>query len=192
MLASQLIRLDAAADPVPSLVFLNDGQFCHAQPWRGSGLAMPVFSMRTKKSVGCGEFLDLKSMVKFVAACGMRVLQVWCINRIAASRAATAHLSYLHQRAHDGLPLPPLSLLSRTKVTAYTSVTQIDMQCQTVFQPDATLCAHICNTLHQQIAPIVLQRQGYGCTRCMVSPCQVFSLVFSQAALCVHAGAASQ
>lgn len=64
------------ADPVPSVVYLNDGHFCHLRPWRGSGLAIPVFSMRTKDSVGCGEFLDIKTMVKFVAACGMHVLQV--------------------------------------------------------------------------------------------------------------------
>eukprot|EP00892_Ulva_mutabilis_P010973 jgi/Ulvmu1/8248/UM041_0059.1 len=67
-------------DPVPSVVCLNDGQFCHARPWRGSGLAVPVFSMRTKDSVGCGEFLDIKRMVSFVAACGMHVLQVLPVN----------------------------------------------------------------------------------------------------------------
>lgn len=68
--------ISLSADPVPAVLCLNDGHFCHLRPWRGSGLAIPVFSMRTKKSVGCGEFLDIKSMVKFVAACGMHVLQV--------------------------------------------------------------------------------------------------------------------
>lgn len=66
----------ACADLNPSIVCLNDGHFRHLRPWRGSGLAMPVFSMRTKNSVGCGEFLDIKAMVTFVAACGMHVLQV--------------------------------------------------------------------------------------------------------------------
>lgn len=60
----------------PSFVRQNDGHFRHRVQWRGSGLAMPVFSMRTQASIGCGEFQDIKAMVDFVAATGMRVLQV--------------------------------------------------------------------------------------------------------------------
>lgn len=59
-----------------SVLYLSDGHFRHRKPWRGSGLAIPVFSMRTKDSVGCGDFLDLMKMVDFVSACGMHVLQV--------------------------------------------------------------------------------------------------------------------
>lgn len=58
------------------MLYLSDGHFRHKRPWRGSGLAIPVFSMRTKESVGCGDFMDLKKMVDFVSACGMHVLQV--------------------------------------------------------------------------------------------------------------------
>jgi hypothetical protein len=47
--------------------------------WRGTGLAMPVFSMRSQSSIGCGDFSDIKKMVDFVAAAGMCVLQV-CSN----------------------------------------------------------------------------------------------------------------
>ena len=57
---------------------LNDGYFKHKSLWRGSGLAVPVFSLRTKESVGCGEFMDLKLMVDFLNSCGIRVLQVRC------------------------------------------------------------------------------------------------------------------
>ena len=67
---------DCAADNAVSVLYLSDGHFRHKKPWRGSGLAIPVFSMRTKESVGCGDFMDLKKMVDFVSACGMHVLQV--------------------------------------------------------------------------------------------------------------------
>ena len=60
----------------PQLMHQNDGHFRHRAPWRGSGLAVPVFSLRSRSSVGCGEFRDLKLLVDFVAACGMHVLQV--------------------------------------------------------------------------------------------------------------------
>lgn len=33
--------------------------------WRGAGVAVPVFSLRTHDSVGCGEFLDLLKLVDF-------------------------------------------------------------------------------------------------------------------------------
>lgn len=58
--------------------------------WRGSGLAMPVFSIRTQASIGCGEFQDIKAMVDFVAATGMRVLQVHpsCVCHARCSHAA--------------------------------------------------------------------------------------------------------
>jgi 4-alpha-glucanotransferase len=33
--------------------------------WRGAGLAIPVFSLRTRHSCGAGEFLDLIPLVDF-------------------------------------------------------------------------------------------------------------------------------
>ena len=37
--------------------------FRRDRPWRGAGLAVPVFSIRTRDSVGCGEFMDLIKLV---------------------------------------------------------------------------------------------------------------------------------
>lgn len=31
--------------------------------WRGAGVAIPVFSLRTQQSVGAGEFLDLLPLI---------------------------------------------------------------------------------------------------------------------------------
>jgi 4-alpha-glucanotransferase len=33
--------------------------------WRGAGTAVPVFSIRSQESIGCGEFLDLIKLVDF-------------------------------------------------------------------------------------------------------------------------------
>eukprot|EP01125_Pyxidicula_operculata_P002210 TRINITY_DN12120_c0_g1_i1.p1 TRINITY_DN12120_c0_g1~~TRINITY_DN12120_c0_g1_i1.p1 ORF type:complete len:935 (+),score=194.70 TRINITY_DN12120_c0_g1_i1:47-2806(+) len=48
--------------------------------WRGAGVAIPVFSLRTKNSLGVGEFLDLKSFVDLSAKMGMQIIQILPIN----------------------------------------------------------------------------------------------------------------
>ena len=48
--------------------------------WRSAGTAVPVFSLRSKKSFGVGEFLDLKLLVDWAAATRQRVIQVLPIN----------------------------------------------------------------------------------------------------------------
>ena len=49
-------------------------------PWRGAGVAIPVFSLRSKSSFGVGEFNDIKLMVDWVAATGQSIIQILPIN----------------------------------------------------------------------------------------------------------------
>ena len=49
-------------------------------PWRGAGVALPVFSLRTCESVGVGEFEDLKLLVDFAHGVGMRLVQLLPVN----------------------------------------------------------------------------------------------------------------
>lgn len=49
-------------------------------PWRGAGCVIPVFSIRSEKSFGVGDFGDLRRMVDWVALTGQRVLQILPIN----------------------------------------------------------------------------------------------------------------
>lgn len=48
--------------------------------WRGAGVSIPVFSLRTENSYGVGEFLDLKEMVDWAKQIGMNMIQVLPIN----------------------------------------------------------------------------------------------------------------
>ena len=48
--------------------------------WRGAGTAIPVFSLRSEQSVGCGEFCDLKLLVDWVAATGQCLIQILPVN----------------------------------------------------------------------------------------------------------------
>lgn len=45
-----------------------------------AGTQVPVFSLRTRKSAGIGDFGDLKTMIDFVASTGQKVLQLLPIN----------------------------------------------------------------------------------------------------------------
>ena len=45
-----------------------------------AGTLVPVFSLRTRKSAGIGDFGDLKAMIDFVASTGQKVLQLLPIN----------------------------------------------------------------------------------------------------------------
>lgn len=64
----------------PALVVRNDGYFRHERRWRGAGVAIPVFSLRTKRSVGCGEFADINDLVDFCADAGLRLVQILPVN----------------------------------------------------------------------------------------------------------------
>ena len=48
--------------------------------WRGAGVAIPVFSLRSEESWGIGEFFDLKKMVDWAVQTGQRFIQVLPVN----------------------------------------------------------------------------------------------------------------
>lgn len=70
----------------PVLVVLEDGHFRHEKLWKGSGVAVPVFSLRSERSVGVGEFLDLKLLVDFCAKIGFDVVQILPVNDTSVHR----------------------------------------------------------------------------------------------------------
>ena len=48
--------------------------------WRGAGVAVPVFSLRSEQSGGVGEFADLRLLADWCAHCGEHVIQILPIN----------------------------------------------------------------------------------------------------------------
>ena len=63
------------------VVCVDDGAFQRrAPPWRGAGIAVPVFSLRAAHCVGVGDFGALAKFAAFVAKCGGRVLQILPVN----------------------------------------------------------------------------------------------------------------
>lgn len=48
--------------------------------WRGSGVAIPVFSLRSSAGFGIGEFSDLKPMADWASQTGQRFIQILPVN----------------------------------------------------------------------------------------------------------------
>ena len=53
--------------------------------WKGAGVAIPLFSLRSEQSWGCGDFADLKLMAKWASKVGMSVIQILPINDTTAT-----------------------------------------------------------------------------------------------------------
>ena len=62
--------------------------------WRGAGVAIPVFSLRSKDSFGTGEFTDLKLLVDWAKITGLKLIQLLPINDTTAHHSAQDSYPY--------------------------------------------------------------------------------------------------
>ncbi|MFM2338640.1 MAG: hypothetical protein RL115_1833 [Bacteroidota bacterium] len=53
--------------------------------WRGAGIAIPVFSLRSHQSFGVGEFTDLKLLVDWANHIGLKLIQLLPVNDTISS-----------------------------------------------------------------------------------------------------------
>lgn len=56
------------------------------QAWKGAGVAIPVFSLKSKNSFGVGEFTDIKLLVDWAKEAGLKLIQVLPVNDTTATR----------------------------------------------------------------------------------------------------------
>lgn len=79
---SRLAMLYAEEDSEesPDMVVYEDGHFRHEKLWKGAGIAVPVFSLRSRQSLGVGEFLDLKLLIDLCSKIGFDVVQILPVN----------------------------------------------------------------------------------------------------------------
>ncbi|MFD2786248.1 4-alpha-glucanotransferase [Hymenobacter rubripertinctus] len=79
-------RLIPAASAPRTLHVLADDQFRYGTGnWRGAGVALPVFALRSHKGLGVGEFPDLKLLVDWAVATGLKLVQILPINDTVAT-----------------------------------------------------------------------------------------------------------
>jgi 4-alpha-glucanotransferase len=68
------------------LTWVNDG-FARlpVAHWKGAGVAIPVFSLRSERSFGVGEFSDLKLLADWCAEAGLKAIQILPVNDTIAT-----------------------------------------------------------------------------------------------------------
>jgi 4-alpha-glucanotransferase len=89
-------------------VIVNDG-FARLPwtPWRGAGVAIPVFSLRSERSFGVGEFLDLPLLADWARRAGLKLIQILPVNDTSATHTSMDSYPYA---AISAFALHPLYL----------------------------------------------------------------------------------
>ena len=87
--------------------------------WKGAGVAIPVFSLRSQNSYGVGEILDIKLLIDWAVKTGLKIVQILPINDTVATHTWTDSYPYatisvfaLHPMY---LNLPAIGELKNTK-----------------------------------------------------------------------------
>ncbi|MBL7775834.1 MAG: 4-alpha-glucanotransferase [Saprospiraceae bacterium] len=76
-------------------VILHDGFARLPLPrWRGAGVAIPVFSLRSAAGFGIGEFTDLPALADWAKAAGLKLIQLLPINDTTATHTWTDSYPY--------------------------------------------------------------------------------------------------
>ncbi len=102
---NRLLQQEASKN---SLAVMHDGFVqLPVTRWRGAGVAIPVFSLRSKNGFGTGEFTDIKLMVDWAQQAGLRLLQLLPINDTTATHSSADSYPYA---AVSAFALHPLFL----------------------------------------------------------------------------------
>lgn len=80
----------------PNAAMIVSGHFFHSPlpKWRGSGTAIPVFSLRSEKGLGVGEFLDLEMLIDWAKETGQQFIQLLPVNDTTMTRRWTDSYPY--------------------------------------------------------------------------------------------------
>ncbi len=70
---------------VPDIIEIGGEKFNFPQyPWKGAGVAIPVFSLRRAQGFGVGEFTDIKLLVDWAVETGLKLIQILPVNDTVA------------------------------------------------------------------------------------------------------------
>jgi 4-alpha-glucanotransferase len=76
-------------------VIVNDGFVrLPVNTWKGAGVAIPVFSLRSENSFGVGEFEDLKLLADWASGAGLKLIQILPVNDTTANHTWTDSYPY--------------------------------------------------------------------------------------------------
>lgn len=105
---------DLPADP--AAIAYSCAYFRHRWPWKGAGVAIPVFSLRSHAGYGIGEFADLELLAGWAADCRLRMIQVLPVNDTTSDFTWKDSYPY---KAISSLALHPIYLRVASLFEAY-------------------------------------------------------------------------
>lgn len=65
---------------------IHDQDFRHGHPWKGTGVAIPIFSLRSANGFGIGEFSDLIPFADWAESVSLKIIQVLPVNDTIANK----------------------------------------------------------------------------------------------------------
>lgn len=104
--------------------------------FRGAGVAMPVFSLRSQQGLGVGEFADLKSFGDWAKGVGLKLIQILPINDTTSSHDWT-----------DSYPYSAISVFALHPL--YLRIDDLAYAMPPVFQRELNATRNQLNALHQ-------------------------------------------
>lgn len=91
----QLVTLEDGNDRYFDMTYIDEDNFLFVKSdesfnypvgnWKGAGVSLPVFSLRSDKSFGVGEFNDLFDFIDWAKSVGMKMVQLLPVNETVAS-----------------------------------------------------------------------------------------------------------
>jgi len=89
------------------VVFQDGAARFRYDTWKGAGIAIPVFSLRSEKGFGVGEFTDIPGLVDWASLTGIRMIQLLPVNDTTSTGTWTDSYPY---SAVSAFALHPLYL----------------------------------------------------------------------------------
>jgi 4-alpha-glucanotransferase len=77
--------LNDSTTPKKHTIINDTFAFLPNTTWKGAGVAIPVFSLRSQSGFGIGEFTDLKLLVDWSKVVGLKMIQILPINDTSAT-----------------------------------------------------------------------------------------------------------
>ena len=73
-------RFEIDTDPTSCTIIDSLRPHFEVKAWRGAGVAVPLFSLRSEQSFGVGEFRDIRLLVDWAVVTGQKIIQLLPIN----------------------------------------------------------------------------------------------------------------
>ena len=99
--------IDVGATPERTVVVHDGFAILPNDTWKAAGVAIPVFSLKTKNSFGTGEFTDIKLLVDWAKLVGLKMIQLLPLNDTTATHSMADSYPYA---AISAFALNPLYL----------------------------------------------------------------------------------